>query len=283
MAHERRWLSPIAVAFAASLVAACHPEVYVIDTSDGDDVADDVPGDLAQDVGIDVPSDGPMDASVDVRDASDVGTDVGADVRPDVPIAYSTWDPTWSLPGVSYTNGNLSIASTAAVTVNVRSTVGRATGKWYWEILTTAGDATMNHGGIGVVEGGTPNNINYIGYTAAGSEGMSFGYGNITTIFWNWPGAALHGTVPTFAAVNASTRYMFALDMDTGRLWVGQGGGWYSSGDPSTGAFPLMTGLTGTVYAGVTFYPSSPNAFTANFGRSAFAYAVPTGFNPGLY
>jgi hypothetical protein len=115
---------------------------------------------------------------------------------------------------------------------------------------------------------------------------MSFGYGD-GTVYWNWAGASLvSGTMPLLpmtAAVRTGNRYMFALDMDAGRLWVGQNGIWYNSGNPATSYSPLMTGLTGTVHAGVTFYPHSLDSFSANFGGSPFTYPVPAGFHAGLY
>jgi hypothetical protein len=75
---------------------------------------------------------------------------------------------------------------------------------------------------------------------------------------------------------------MFALDMDTGFLWLGWNGKWNGTDLSLTAANYVASGVTGTVYAGVSFY-DTVLAFTGNFGSSPFKYAVPAGYNPGLY
>ena len=51
-----------------------------------------------------------------------------------------TWDSTHMGSGIVLTGANL-IATTAAstATTNVRCTVGKSSGKWYWEIKITGG------------------------------------------------------------------------------------------------------------------------------------------------
>ena len=191
------------------------------------------------------------------------------------------WDPTWSLPGVTYTNGNLSISGNSTGTKNVRTNIGRSSGKWYWEIVATGGDGTTNGGGLGILEAVMPNNVEWIGSEASG---LSFGYGSccFDTYWLTWSGVTLNGAPPPGSAVSSGVVYMFALDLDMGRFWAGQNGTWYNGGDPVAGAVPAASGITGTVYPGVTFYSNSINSFTANFGRSAFSYPVPAGFNAGF-
>jgi hypothetical protein len=214
--------------------------------------------------------------SENVNATFDDGTDGG--------VVATTWDPTWSLAGVAYSNANLSIASTATTTLNVRTVIGHATGKWYWEITATGGDGVSNGGGLGIVDANFPNNASYIG-VAGNPSGLSFGYGssNATTWWMTWTGATISTSPPpATSAVKAGNVYTFALDMTAGKLWVGQNGTWYNAGNPGTALNPAATGISGTVYPGVTFYGSSINAFTANFGASPFAYTVPAGFTAGF-
>jgi hypothetical protein len=200
----------------------------------------------------------------------------------------ATWDPTWSLAGVTYTDGNLSIvSSTAAETVNVRTTIGVSAGKWYWEVTATNGDG-VDDGGLGIVGANMPNNAEWIGDVASG---LGFGYGS-AGFYCTWattiPGctnngeATLSTTEPAPPAVTTGVVYMFALDMDTGFLWLGWNGKWNGTDVSLTAANYVASGVTGTVYAGVTLY-DTVLAFTGNFGSSPFKYTVPTGYNPGLY
>jgi hypothetical protein len=205
----------------------------------------------------------------------DDGTDGG-------PPASTTWDPSWSLNGVAYTNGNLSIASATAATTNVRTIVGHSSGKWYWEVTATGGDGTTNSGGLGIAESAMPNNAPWVGNVPSG---LSFGYACCSgTYFYSWSGLTV-STVPPPAtsAVKAGNVYMFALDMNGGRFWAGVNGAWFGSGDPVAGTNPVATGVTGTVYPAVTLYANSILAFTANFGASAFANPVPAGYTGGFY
>ena len=194
-------------------------------------------------------------------------------------VAYASWDTAWSVPGVTFTNGNLSISGNSANTKNVRSNIGKSSGKWYWEVKATGGDGVNNAGGLGILESAMPNNASWIGST---SSGLSFGYGSCCALqYWfTWTGVTIpSGNPPANSAVKAGITYMFALDMDTGSFWAGQDGTWYNGGNPATNTNPAASGLKGTVYPGVTFYANSINAFTADFGASAFKYARPAGFS----
>lgn len=210
----------------------------------------------------------------------DVNIKATTTVKAEFAIA-ATWDPAWSVPGVTYSNGNLSISGKTPNVKNVRGTAGKSSGKWYWEIKATGGDGSTNGGGLGILESVTPNSVSYIG---AAPSGLSFGYGCCpNTYFMSWAGATLNGSPPNGSTVKAGNVYMFALDMNAGRFWAGQDGTWYNSGNPAAGTNATATSLTGTVYPGVTFYASSINTFTANFGDVPFVYPVPTGFIAGLY
>lgn len=191
------------------------------------------------------------------------------------------WDTSFTPAGVTFSNSDLSIASVSSSTVHVRSALGRSSGKYYWEIRATAGAASDNHGGLGIVTTAFPASASWVGSAEAS---LGFGYGpSNTEWYFTWAGASVSGVPPAGSAVNANTTFMFAVDLDADYLWTGHDGTWHNGGNPSGGTSPVATGISGTVHAAVTFYASSANAFTANFGGAAFMYTVPTGFNPGLY
>lgn len=208
---------------------------------------------------------------------------VPAGFNPGLYSIPTTWDPAWSVPGVTYAQGNLAISGNSPNTKNVRTLVGRSLGKYYWELTTTGGDGATDAGGIGILEAAMANDSNYIGWSPSG---LGFGYGSCCSVKWwvNWNGVTNpSGLPPANSAVKTGNVYMFALDMNAGKLWTGQNGTWYNAGDPALATNPAATGITGTVYPGATFYASSINAFTANFGGSTFAYPPPSGFGAGFY
>ncbi len=209
--------------------------------------------------------------------------DAGAAAGDGVCHAATTWDTAWSVPGVSFSNGNLSISGYSANTKNVRSNVGKTSGRYYWEITATGGDGTTDAGGLGILESVTPNNTPWIGYQ---NSGLSWGYGSCCATTWwmTWPGVSLpSGSPPASSTVLAGRVFMFAIDLDAGRFWAGQDGVWYNGGNPAGTLNPVATGITGLVYPGVTMYGYSIDAFTANFGDSPFLYPVPAGFTNGFY
>jgi hypothetical protein len=187
---------------------------------------------------------------------------------------------------VTFSNGNLSISGNTASTKNVRTTYGRNSGKWYWEETATGGDGT-NHGGLGVADTVYGPGCGYVGGC---SDSFGFGFGG-DFYYSTWTGASPTGTPVTTihpgpgSGITNGTVYNFALDASAGALWIGQGGSWYNSGNPASGTNPVVTGLgtTNPIYPMVTFYTSSPNSFTANFGASPFAHGVPAGFSSGFF
>jgi hypothetical protein len=200
-------------------------------------------------------------------------------------IIPTRWDASWSIPGITYSNADLSISGNAATHKHARTIDGKSSGKWYWELTATGGDGTSDLGGIGIMDASFPNNAGYLG---SANNSIGYGYGSCCSgqYYYAWTNATVNGTPGTTtasAAIKAGITYMFALDMDNGRFYTGQDGTWYNGGAPAAGLNPVATGITGTVYPGVTFYDSSTNSFTANFGGSAFKFAVPAGFNPGVY
>jgi hypothetical protein len=228
----------------------------------------------------------------------------------------AVWDPTYSIQGtnqgVTYSNGNLSIVANANIdnnsanfdyTANVRTTIGVSSGKWYWEITATGGNTAVDDGGLGILGQATPTTADYIG--DGSGPGLAFGYGTCCPDYYDssWTANSAYISPSGTSAVSSGVVYMFALDVDNGLFWAGEGGTWYNGGDPSLDASdPNYTAheITGTVYPAVTFYDCgvtssgyscgnslptgyTPNSFTANFGGSPFANTVPTGFHPGLY
>lgn len=189
-----------------------------------------------------------------------------------VVITYATWNPADNA-GATLSNGNL---TASAIHGGVRSTIGKTSGKWYFEIHVDNAptpDATTVQG-IGVLTGTAflGNEIGNFGtdewgYNVYASNGINLvAYKETNGI------RTAYGTVFTTGNIIG-----VALDMDLGQVTF------YLNGVSQGIAF---TGLAGTVYAG--FGTQSQAAIptwtiTANFGASAFTYTPPVGFNSGLY
>lgn len=191
---------------------------------------------------------------------------------PDVPvvITYATWNPA-EITGTEITlsNGNLTANFSYTTESSIKSTISKSSGKWYWEYAVNynavnylslgIGNSLMNH--FALVGG-----VDAFGwaYTSSSDLGQSYKVNNgIYT-----PYASLYVTGDVIGV---------ALDMDTGTIKF------YLNGVDKGIAF---SGLTGNIFAASGHYGGVINIngiVTANFGASAFAYSVPSGYNSGLY
>lgn len=163
-----------------------------------------------------------------------------------------TWNPSDKSASVTLSNGNLTATNAGASWSSARSTVGKSSGKWYWEYTIAS---------LGYVEVGA-------GIATSALDGR----------FVNPWGTGWGGQSNT-AGFGAGDVVQVAIDIDGGNIWVGKNGTWNGSGNPSTGANPYQTGVSGTIYPMVTVYAAEA---TVNLGASTFQYQPPVGFN-GLH
>lgn len=188
-------------------------------------------------------------------------------------MAFATWDSA-KLAAVTLSGGDLTATATASGGVSGQGT--NRTGKWYWEI-TVGSLAAINTNtrlgiGNGAVTGATAQS-NVSGTAVLAASG-SVTISGIAAAF-----------VSGFAAGNV---VCIALDLDLGLLWFRTGSGnWNNSGTASPAA-----GIGGVSIASLGFGPAfdyyplammggSGAAYTANFGATAFAQTVPSGFTAG--
>lgn len=175
------------------------------------------------------------------------------------PPTYATWDPSGKDSDFTLSSGNLVATLPSTFAGGVRSTIGKSSGKWYWEIVQT-GPANRTVG------------IATAAYVL--TDTLLDGAGAISVL--QNGSKIVNGAVTGYASAYASGDTLgFYLDMDAGTLGmlinnVNQG--------------ICTTGLSGTYYAAASGSGSiSSKVFTANFGATALTYSPPAGFNAGLY
>ena len=187
---------------------------------------------------------------------------VGLDFRGiDFNFTYATWNPADKGADCTLSGGSLVATHGASSVVSgVRSTLGKSTGKWYWEATKTDGTAATVVFGIG-------------------KAGSSFQFPGFDANGWSYyagAGQKINNNVAVAygAAYGTGDVIGHALDMDTGTVEF------FKNGVSQGVAF---TGLSGTVFASAASGSGNVNVSQANFGASAFAFSVPSGFNAGLY
>src|ERR1035437_4710342 len=152
-------------------------------------------------------------------------------------IPTNAWDKPNSNAGISFSNGNLTTATpggTVYLTAIGLSTFAHNSGKYYY--VTTITTSTGNSMTIGV---GTTS-VNLSKY--AGQETISWGIYESNGAYYHNGSTSSSGT-----SFIAGDEIGVAADITAGKIWFSKNGTWMSSGNPSTGANPAMTGVTGNL------------------------------------
>jgi len=186
-------------------------------------------------------------------------------------LTYTTWNPSDN-GGLTLSNGDLTAAGAAGASWKmVRSVSGKSTGKYYFETNVDA-IATEDEFLVGIAQAGT----SLTAQIGADANSYSFFYAPASTAISkrnNGSNTALTST----GTLATSDKLMVAFDAGGGNLWFGENGTWFDSGDPGAGTNAQFTGLSGTFYAAICLF-STGETGTTNFGTTAFAHSIPSGF-----
>lgn len=180
-------------------------------------------------------------------------------VAPSAGVTYATWNPADKGAGITLSGGNL-VATTSTTAASVRATIGKSSGKWYWEYTVTNTTTLQIGSGVGTASAslaGTPGVVDNLAWGYVALDGKVYNNGTTAATYVTY-------TNPDVIGV--------ALDMDSGTLQF------YKN---NTLQGTAATGLTGTYYPMVG--GNNTSGITANFGASAMTYTAPSGFTQGLY
>jgi len=168
---------------------------------------------------------------------------------------------------IGTSEANLKLISTSGGAYQqIRNTFGMSSGKWYMEwVLVSQG--TAGRTGASLVKSNSPLS------GAAGSDLYSWVYHATGSAYFNNTTIAL-----STGALALGDLVMYAFDVDTGSFWMGKNGTWANSGNPTTGANPLYTGLTADAFFFGGWAYNTSDVVAMNFGQRPFAYTPPTGF-----
>jgi len=149
-------------------------------------------------------------------------------------------------------------------------------GKHYWEMTLSCG-----HDSLGVTAGVATQNP----LIPSRPWLWDTGWGILT----DGTGKVGYGSYTGFPEIGYQLTYggdvlMFALDADSGELYLGKNGQWLGGADPAAGANPAFSDLPSGLYAAAEIgsRECDPLSIQTNFGQSAFKYSVPDGFFEGL-
>ena len=227
---------------------------------------------------------GGYNAKLDQRMAiSRVMTGVGALVaNVTQSTSFSALDPVNSDTGIALSNANRTAAYTSSAGYAIaRGTKVLSAGKKYFEITMTA----LSTGGTYVVGGGLVR-ANWTngggGFDAVGSSSGGDNYGLAATGgAWNYASNDVNGSTGFVSAgigVAQNDTVMVAVDLATGKIYMGVNNAWIGSLTPAGGT-GLFVAATGSFYPAVTISNyTATDRVTINLGNAAFKYTLPSGY-----
>lgn len=171
-----------------------------------------------------------------------------------------TWDPTRGADTVDYSNDNLTAEHNGSVSSkrNLLASVGRTSGKWYWEVVV---DHRENYF---LIVGVTDADYNFESDIGAFQDGFGYVGGNGNRY--------IEGSYGSYGdSFSDGDVIGVAMNLDDGEIEFYKNG--VSQGVRSAGYTPGHE-----YWPAVTLYPDLDQV-TARFAASDFSYAVPAGFS----
>lgn len=176
-----------------------------------------------------------------------------------------TWNSADKAANITLSNGDMDAEPVGAGWIGVRATLGRASGKYYFELYIVTASSSNIIGGLANASA----NLQYPGQSANGA-----GVRRVGKFASGWTHA--NTTAPGGTDASGDT-WMFACDLDANKIWCGVNNVW-TSGDPAAGTTEWCNTVTDTVYPMVGFFATSCKARLV-VDSASFAYAAPSGFS----
>ena len=149
------------------------------------------------------------------------------------------------------------------------ATLGKSSGKWYYEAHIDAEGGGTNWMSQGV-QNGSESLESYVGDTFDGWGCMGQGrqYNS--------------GAIETTVLYTAGDIIGIAVDLNNGYIWWAKNNVWYGdpgdSPNPATGVDPSYSNLSGTIYPAGSIYYGATDEVTGAFTAAQQTYSAPSGF-----
>lgn len=176
-------------------------------------------------------------------------------------------------------DGNLKYATASLVTTwpGVKGTIGSYSGKFYYE-CDVSSIGVNSTGVIGWAEydmltvGDTSAYFSKVYGTYIRNDSVSLGLSKL-----------IAGASTSYGAGADATNglYQVAIDLTAGKIWLGQDGTWYASGNPGAGTNEAgtFTGKTLIPFFSAHYGTTNGNmTLQVNFGQRPFTYTPPSGY-----
>jgi len=180
---------------------------------------------------------------------------------------FATANATMGNLTATFSNGNLTVASTGGGNFGGASTLGTSSGKYYAEFKITAQTADCGHLGIDGDPQESARNDHF-----AGENAWSYGYNANGNKFNNNSGTSYGDTFTLNDII------MVAMDLDNNYVYFGKNGTWQNSGDPTSGASG-----TGSAFSISSSPPSGAYFFVSGDGSGSNSATIAHNYGNGYF
>jgi hypothetical protein len=182
----------------------------------------------------------------------------------------ATLDPV-SASNATLSNGNLTATHVPSVTGGARAAAFKASGKYYFEFVSQVSAVSSDCLGLLTSTGAINSDA------SIDAQSVAVFLGGATFLYANGVSAS-----PDFGNRALGDRWGIAVDFGPRLAWFRKNGGlWNMNGSANP-----VTGIGGVSFAAASYAPwirffsnAVANAYTANFGATAYGNAAPSGFD----
>ncbi len=178
-------------------------------------------------------------------------------IVPVVSVTYATFNPSDKGPSIALSGGNLIATCTGSVSQLVKGTLGKTSGKWYFEVKTT--NISTENPAIGIATS-LASTTEYVG----GST-ISWGFAAASGLIYNNSSSSAYSS-----AITDSDWLGIAIDIGAGTITFYKNGVSLGTAFSGLGAATYLPAFGG--------YNTSNLIGQANFGQNAWAFAPPAGY-----
>jgi len=185
---------------------------------------------------------------------------------------YTTFNSIDKSSNMTLTNGNLTVTNTGAAAFHGAIATQRIpnSGKYYFEVTLPG---TLSNQYIGVV-----NEANKWDFVSAVNGSTTAGFYGFYPVNSS-SSKVTNGSTSSYGGSIANSSVLgFAIDKDNDEMYVSDDGTFLASSNPATRASPMLSSLPDDLYVAMTAHNSGGHSVTFNFGQTAFAGSVPTGY-----
>lgn len=185
-----------------------------------------------------------------------------------------TWNPSDKSSRVTLSGLNLVARKTAGTTATwdmARATLGRSSGKYYFEVRCVRLSGVDNNIMIGVAKSTSPLDTasgfpggDANGYGVYLLNGNKFNAGSGAAYSSAWDGDTVIGV---------------AVDLTSGKIWIANENTYGAGGNPGAGTGEAFSGLSGTFFPAASMLNVNVFDCTGRFSSGSFTYSAPAGFS----